>query len=99
MTHSKFAYGASRLGDHLCPAEAAGIGETPSIRWRYDEILSSSPNDKGVVSELIAKGAWKEAIEIVEGRGGRSDGNYCNYDEQLKGAKEIAKRLGWDDIL
>lgn len=80
-----------------CPCPAVATGRSPGsddgslyVAEQYDEILRDKlEKDEGTVPEELAREAWLDAVEIIEGF------NDYRTRDSLETGQEIADELGW----
>lgn len=66
VTGRQFAFGYYRIGECLCPAVAAGLGDEMlllPVAKRYDTLLARRMGtERGAVDEPMAREAWQKAV-------------------------------------
>lgn len=100
----KFAYGNDEVDGCGCPAVEAGYSPTGpesdgslTLATHFDFLVKEMElkNETNLLLEDTAKEVWKEMLEEYEKEILEHGGSVHVYEV----AKDIAKQLGWNDIL
>jgi hypothetical protein len=99
-----FAYGNNEVHDCECPAVSAGYSPTSvntnsslTVACHFDYLVKEMDleNKSKLLSEDEAKEVWERMLEEYEEEVLEHGGSIHVYEV----AKDIAEKLGWDDIL